>query len=517
MRKPFLSVQRGYFILLFILWLMATLGICSTITLALSHHGIAGLWVAGFSFLIFNVLYMFLTSVFYLAAKHRVLPESYVPYIPKTAIVYPLKNESAAVLERIAYTFANNRLPDVDLWVLSDSDPGYLAGEEQMVMELKKRFGEHKIRYRHRPVPFERKQGNILSWLTEHPYYKYFFVCDADSMAPRGTLLKLIKKAEHPENADVALFQSFINITHAKTHYAKIQAIGARLAQELFFKTYQNLFGRQISFGHLCLIRACDFIRIRIPKGILSHDIWDTAALDQLGKRIVFCPDVVTWDEAPPNFVEARKRDKRWARGTLQSWPLLFKRGLTPATRFFVFYGIYVYLAHPVLLGWLILNAFLVNHRFSHLLIFKPNNNFVFSPYMSRELLAGLLLTIAVIYGHKFVTLRCFKAKEIVREIVFSTLLSLNNIFYQTIDILCLPFEGLSWKPTKKDPFTRLSLLQTAKGFWPTTLLGLMGLSYGLYLFNSWTILSLPLLLSFALSIPVVYWTAQTANSKVTL
>ena len=74
----------------------------------------------GFAFLIFNVVYMFLAAFFYLICNPQPLKESYVEYIPKTAIIYPLKNESVGMLERVLFTFSNNNLPGVDLWILSD-------------------------------------------------------------------------------------------------------------------------------------------------------------------------------------------------------------------------------------------------------------------------------------------------------------------------------------------------------------------------------------------------------------
>ncbi len=512
MAKPVL--RRVYFALLLGIWALAVYTAFDAVAFPLSSLWIAWLWLSGFSFLIFNVIYMFLASAFYLILKPEPLKESYVPYIPKTAIIYPLKNEEVGMLERISYTFGNNNLPGVDLWILSDSDKDFLETESKLISELRNKFGEGRIFYRNRPKPTERKQGNVLSWLAEHLYYKYFLVCDADSMAPQGTLLKLIKKAEHPENRDVSLFQTFIKITHAKTRFAKIQSIGARFSQELYFKTLQELFGRQISFGHLCLIRSKDFIRIKIPKGIMSHDIWDTTYLDAMGKRIAFCHDVKTWDEAPANYLEARARDKRWAKGTLQSWPLLFKSGVSPETRLFVFYGIYVYISHLVLFLWLVLNAFLADIRATHLLIFKSNNTLFLSPYMRQELLIGLILTMVAIYGHKFVLLKRFKLKDILVELVFSTLISLNNVYYQTVDILSLPFEGLVWKPMKKDPFSTVTFKQVAENLWPTTVLGIAGILYGIKLSNEWVLLSFPLLLSFTLSIPVVYWTAKPAGKS---
>ena len=138
-------------------------------------------------------------------------------------------------------------------------------------------------------------------------------------MVPKGTLLKLLKKALHPENRDIAIFQAFVQIAHAATWYARLEKIGADLSQRFSFTAFQAVFGRTISFGHHHLARAALLKKIRLPKGLLSHDNWDTVLLDQMGYRVAFCPDVYAFDEAPTNYLEARARSRRWSQGTL--WP----------------------------------------------------------------------------------------------------------------------------------------------------------------------------------------------------
>ncbi len=506
--------SRVYFSLFFGLWGWSAWLAYDAFALGMSNQWIAWAWLTGYSFLIMNVVYIFLTALSYLVVKPSPLAETYVSYIPKTAIIYPVKNEDIGMFERISFTLENNNLPGVHLWILSDSDSNFLESEHALIQKLREQFGKDKIYYRHREHPSERKQGNVLSWLVENLYYKYFFVCDADSMAPKGTLLKLIKKAEHPDNANVSLFQTFIKITHAKTRYSKLQSIGSRLSQELYFKTYQQVFGTTISFGHLCLIRSKDFAKIKIPKGILSHDIWDTAYLDRMGKKLAFCHDVKTWDEAPANYLEEKVRAKRWAKGTLQSWPLLFKKGISFSMKFYVFYGIYVYISHLVLLGWFILNLLLGFETNAQWLFLKSNNKLFISPFMRQELLIGLLLTLGVIYLHRFVLLKRAKFKDIFTDIVFSTLISLNNIYYLSLDLILFPFEGLSWNPMKKNPFSKISLKQVIKTMWPTTIIGIIGLYYGCQHTGLALWISMPLLLSFSFSIPVVYWTSQPLSKS---
>jgi len=119
-----------------------------------------------------------------------------------------------------------------------------------------------------------------------------------------------------------------------------------------------------------------------------------------------------------------------------------------------------------------------------------------------------------VVYLHRFVLLKHCKFKDIVIDLVFSTLISLNNIYYLTLDILSLPFEGLAWKPMKKDPFSTITLKQTASNLWPTTVLGAVGLLTTFSMPGPELAVSLPLFISFAFSILIVYWTAKPLPPK---
>ena len=79
------------------------------------------LWVAGFGFLFFNVAFLFSLSVLRPFLRETALKECFIKEFPKTAIVYPVRNESHGLFERIEYSFSGNKLPHTDLWVLSDS------------------------------------------------------------------------------------------------------------------------------------------------------------------------------------------------------------------------------------------------------------------------------------------------------------------------------------------------------------------------------------------------------------
>lgn len=467
------------------------------------------LWCTGFFVLIFSTAHNLAHALFYLFTKESVLKEADINEVPRCAIVYPVRNEPVGLYERMEYTLQNNNLPGVRLCFLSDSSDEYLKYESDVVKKLRARFGEFKVYYWHREDPRERKQGNIRDWLVCHyKEYKYFMVCDADSTVPAGALYKLLRKAEHPENADIAMFQSKIEIAHAKTIFSRWQKISVGITQKLYTEVTQRVFNCSLSFGHGNLIRISLFFNIEVPSWALSHDIWEMALLSVYGRRTVYCPDVVTYEEVPGNYVEMRARDRRWIKGNLQTYPLLFRKGLSPGARFYIFHGLYIYLSQPVFFCWILLSIFGNSLTFGQFLFFKPiifYNKYGINIEMAA--LAGMIL--GVVFLHKFVIVKDLRdAADILKEIFFSTLICLNNVFYQTLDMLIIFFQKVRWIPMHKDPFEFLSISRAARSLWPSTLLGIGLIAFGINNSTFGTIFALPLLLSFTLSIPVVYLTS---------
>ena len=118
------------------------------------------LWVAGFGFLFFDVAFLFSLSVLRPFLKETALKGAYIKEFPKTAIVYPVRNESHGLFERIEYSFSGNKLSNVDLWILSDSSAEFEPYEREIVQKLLANHPD-RVFYRRREAPVERKQGNI--------------------------------------------------------------------------------------------------------------------------------------------------------------------------------------------------------------------------------------------------------------------------------------------------------------------------------------------------------------------
>lgn len=470
-------------------------------------------WIAGFSFLFLNVIYLFLLSLIFLFVRPRHLEEIYVERFPRTAVCYFIRNEKDGLFERMFYSFDGNKLPGVDFWILSDSEAGFESGE----LELKSRLEaslKRTVFYRRRHAPIERKQGNMRDFLESHPVYEYLYVCDADSMVPPKTVLKLLKKAVHPKNHDVAIFQTMIKTAHAKTYYAKFEAIASESSQKLYFTTLHSLFNKSISFGHQHLIRREHFKKIELPKGLLSHDNWDTALLDELGYRVAYVSDVVTFDEAPANYLESRRRESRWAQGTLQGIPLIYRKLISPIIRFLTFYGIYCYLMQPVFLFWLILGLFSQSYFFGELISFKVNTICLGCP--ANETLCYILsFSLLVNFFHKVVLARSLTdLRKFFYELTMATLIYAGNFVYTAFDILTLPLKQLVWKPMKKNPFEAITWTETIDVLLPGTVIGILGIWYLAQGTPFPHMASIPIFVSLMFSVPLVYFSAKTVQGK---
>jgi membrane glycosyltransferase len=463
------------------------------------------LWFSGFVILAFNVSLIFVQSLYAIFIKDTALPEVKDEALSKVrvAILATIRNEEEGTFQRIFYSLKQN--PGFDFWLLSDSDVPFEEKERKWTESLRGELGRERIFYRRRVIPFERKQGNIAEWFHgEGVNYDYFFVLDADSMIPSSQIKKLILKAEHPKNENIGLFQSAIYIAHDHTLFARAQAVGQYFAQRLYFRVNQAVFGKTTSFGHNCLIRSKAFQRIKLPEGILSHDNWETALLDREGYRTAFVTDTLTFEEATPHYLEERLRTRRWMKGSLQGWPILFMKGVSFPVRFLIFYQIYLYLVHPLLLLWGFLGLF-CGSRWFQIGLFRSGD-----PEAMRPLTLTLCFTFLVLFGHKFFLARSFKeVKLAIFEVLVSTLVSLNNIFYLTWDLFLLFFEKLRWKPMAKDPNSRIKLSDCTQALFAGSALGLAAFLWGVIYSPYWTLAAAPVWASLILSIPVVYFTSR--------
>ena len=289
-----------------------------------------------------------------------------------TAIVFPVYNENVTrVYEGLRATFESlqktGEIEHFDFFILSDStDPDKWVEEERCWFELIRELDAlGKIYYRRRLDNEGRKSGNIRDFLNAWGRrYRYFLVCDADSVMRGETLVDLVKLMEtHPT---VGLVQTVPALVNAETLFGRMQQFSNRLYAPIFIAGL-NFWTLDMGnyWGHNALIRVepfmqfCDLPRLpgHKPFGgqILSHDFVEAALLVRENRGAWLAYDLEgSYEETPQGMIENAQRDRRWCQGNLQHSLVVFFKGLRGVSRLHLLFGIFGYLASPLWLAFLI-------------------------------------------------------------------------------------------------------------------------------------------------------------------
>jgi membrane glycosyltransferase len=289
-----------------------------------------------------------------------------------TAIVWPVYNEDVVrVCEGLRATYESlertGQLERFDFFILSDStNPDKWVEEERRWYDLVRELDAlGRIHYRRRLNNESRKSGNVRDFLNAWGRrYRYFMVCDADSVMRGKTLVELVKLMEtHP---DVGLIQTVPAVVNAETLFGRIQQFANRLYAPLFIAGL-NYWALDLGnyWGHNAIIRTepfmqfCDLPQLpgRKPFGgqILSHDFVEAALLLRENWEIWFAYDLEgSYEETPQAMIENAQRERRWCQGNLQHGLVLFAKGLRGVSRLHLILGICGYLAGPLWLAFLL-------------------------------------------------------------------------------------------------------------------------------------------------------------------
>lgn len=289
-----------------------------------------------------------------------------------TAIVFPICNENTVrVLEGLRATFESlERTGEgerFDFFVLSDStDPDRWVEEERFWCDLVRELDAlGRIYYRRRLNNEAGKSGNVRDFLNAWGRrYRYFMVCDADSVMRGETIVDLVKLMEAHPNA--GLIQTVPALVNAESLFGRMQQFANRLYAPVFIAGL-NYWALDLGnyWGHNALIRTepfmqfCDLPQLpgRRPFGgqILSHDFVEAALLSRENWGVWFAYDLEgSYEEVPQGIIENAQRERRWCQGNLQHGLVLFTRGLRGVSRMHLILGICGYLAGPLWLLFLI-------------------------------------------------------------------------------------------------------------------------------------------------------------------
>jgi membrane glycosyltransferase len=289
-----------------------------------------------------------------------------------TAIVFPICNENTVrVYEGLRATYESlertGELERFDFFILSDSTvPDKWVEEERRWCDLVRELDAlGRIYFRRRLNNEAGKSGNVRDFLNAWGRrYRYFMVCDADSVMRGETVVDLVKLMEaHP---GVGLIQTVPALVNAESLFGRIQQFANRLYAPVFIAGL-NYWALDVGnyWGHNALIRTepfmqyCDLPQLpgRRPFGgqILSHDFVEAALLSRENWGIWFAYDLEgSYEEAPQSIIENARRERRWCQGNLQHGLVLFAKGLRGVSRLHLMLGICGYLAGPLWLLFLI-------------------------------------------------------------------------------------------------------------------------------------------------------------------
>lgn len=290
-----------------------------------------------------------------------------------TAIVFPICNEGVLrVYEGLRATYESlkktGQLAGFDFFILSDStEPDKWVEEERRWFELINELDAlGKIYYRRRLENEGRKSGNVRDFLSAWGRrYRYFMVCDADSVMRGETLVDLVKLMEtHPT---AGLIQTVPATMNAESLFGRIQQFANRLYAPLFITGYNYwTFDLGTYWGHNAIIRVepfmqfCDLPQLpgRKPFGgqILSHDFVEAALMSRENWEVWLAYDLEgSYEETPQTMIENARRDRRWCQGNLQHGLVLFAKGLRGVSRLHLALGVFCYLTGPLWLAFLLL------------------------------------------------------------------------------------------------------------------------------------------------------------------
>lgn len=290
------------------LWLVAfeALTFLSLVILAQANYSFSDYLVFFVILVNVPVVQRFVQVIFALAVEPHDLPKTgCLDRCPEIALLYCTCDD--AVLDCMRQ-LASQAYPRCTAFILDDSQSEY----------YRKLVDSTGIRVVRRGTRRGFKAGNLNHWLSSWgENYDYFVIVDADSFLPETFVAEMLLYAEHPENCDVAMFESKIQPYNRGTRLARALSIHAKI--DLFLaERLNNRLGITLSAGHNNLCRTRDIKEIGgFDERYISEDHATTLNLLTKGKvcRLV---DVFSYEGVPDNLQSFKRRAARWARSDFQ-------------------------------------------------------------------------------------------------------------------------------------------------------------------------------------------------------
>ncbi|HYM40926.1 MAG TPA: glycosyltransferase family 2 protein, partial [Thermoplasmata archaeon] len=298
-----------FFLLVFGIWL-GTVLIFATTTVNF------GSWISVTQFglmifFLFSFAIVFSKRVVSLFVKPYPLPRlDAIARQPKVALLYTTMNDVVPeCVQAIRQTYP------VDVYMLDDSSDPY---KRALVDDLARERGFRVLRRSERKGF---KAGAINGWLAAHgAAYDYFVLLDADSVLPPDWVAEALKYAEHPDNADLAIFQGLINIWNTDRPFPRALAATTLLGQDEWERRVSGYVGAVFCYGHNVMLRTRPVLEVGgFVEDYVSEDFATAVKLASAGHGSVFVP-LHTWEAMPENVRGFVKRQTKWTRGSMEFW-----------------------------------------------------------------------------------------------------------------------------------------------------------------------------------------------------
>ena len=162
---------------------------------------------------------------------------------PPVAILYVTYNDA---VPKALIQLKNQRYKNYQIFVLDDSN-------EKKYKKMIDYYGYRTIRRKNRSGF---KAGAINNWLSIYgKKFDYFIVLDSDSIIDENFIENMVKYGEHPENKNIAIFQSKLRIWNTANRFPRI--IGYMMPVWQYpIEKLANLIDSPFLVGHNILCRT---------------------------------------------------------------------------------------------------------------------------------------------------------------------------------------------------------------------------------------------------------------------
>lgn len=248
---------------------------------------------------------------------------------PKVAVLYVTCND--AMPEALSQ-LNNQSYKNYSIFVLDDSTD----------VEYKKIVNRYDYQTLNRGHRKGAKAGAVNHWLSLYgSEFDYFVLLDHGGILESSFIEEMLKYAEHPENANVAIFQSLTRAWNTAQLFPKLLDAMKPLERLLQLRVF-NQSDSMLSWGHNILCRIQPFLEIGgFEERFATEDFATNLRLIECGYESK-AVDVISYDHTSETIWFHTKRMIRWSRGNLEtaiskSWNLPF------ATQLRMFMGVHCF------------------------------------------------------------------------------------------------------------------------------------------------------------------------------